>query len=205
MLRREDMLLEFMDRRLQQQWNLLGRTVGDAFLSTRFTGDIPYPSLTIEGTFFGHTVRQTIRLGAKRMRFGGKRWFFVCPATGRPCYKLILPPGGKAFASNKAWGLPHRSQRQDAITRARTAIAKLSRRSAALPKHTRSQARKRLQERLERHEAFLDRVEVHCASDLTYGRRISLRRAARLATVQRHPRDPLEYRTSEQIIGEHLW
>lgn len=179
MLRRKDMLLDFMDHRLQRQWHLLGRTVGDVFVTTQFTGDIPYPLLTIEGTCFGKPIKQTVRLASKKMRFGGKRWYFVCPATGRSCYKLILPPGGKAFASIKAWGLAYRSQNIDAIARANRAIAALRRRSEALPKRTRHPTRKRLQERLERHEVFLDRVEEQCAWDLSHGRRISFRRSVR--------------------------
>jgi hypothetical protein len=44
--------------------------------------------------------------------FGGRRWFFICPRTGRNATKLHLPPGADAFASRKAYGLGYRSQRE---------------------------------------------------------------------------------------------
>ncbi len=45
MLRKNGMLLEFMDHRLQRRWQLGSSLVGDIFLTTVFTGDIAYPRL----------------------------------------------------------------------------------------------------------------------------------------------------------------
>jgi len=181
MLRQNGMLLESMDHRLQRRWQLGGNLVGDIFLTTTFTGDIAYPSLQIDGTCFGRPVMQTVQLVSRQMRFGGKRWYFVCPQTKRPCCRLVLPPGAKAFASVKGWGLPYRSQYDDAVTRATKAIGKLTARSKALPKYTRTGTRKAFQARIMAKNAFLDRVEGRYAEDLLRGRRVSLRRAVKFA------------------------
>ena len=181
MLRKNGMLLEFMDHRLQRRWQLGSGLVGEVFLTTVFIGDIAYPSVRIEGTCFGRSVVQSVRLVSRRMPFGGKRWYFVCPQTKRPCCKLILPPGATAFASVKGWGLLYRSQHDDVLTRAQKAIAALSRRSKGLPKYTRASTRDALQARIRAKEAFLDRVAEGVAGDLADGQRVSLRRACRTA------------------------
>ncbi|WP_353209746.1 hypothetical protein [Sphingorhabdus sp.] len=183
MLRQNGMLLEFMDHRLQRRWQLGSNLVGDIFLTTTFTGDIVYPSLQIDGTCFGQPVMQTVQLVSRRMRFGGNRWYFVCPHTKRLCCKLILPPGAKAFASVKGWGLSYRSQYDDAVMRAQKAIGKLTARSIALPKYTRTGTREAFQARITAKNAFLDRVEERYAEDLLRGRRVSLRRAVKFAQM----------------------
>ena len=179
MMRKNGMLLEFMDHRLQRRWQLGSNLVGDIFLTTTFTGDIAYPSLQIDGICFGQPITQTVQLVSRRMRFGGNRWYFVCPQTKRLCCKLILPSGAKAFASVKGWGLPYRSQYDDAVTRAQKAIGKLTARSKALPKYTRTGTRKAFQARIMAKNAFLDRVEERYAEDLLRGRRVSLRRTVK--------------------------
>jgi hypothetical protein len=183
MLRNNGMLMDFMDHRLQRRWQLGGNLVGDIFLTTTFTGDIAYPSLQIDGTCFGQPIMQTVQLLARRMRFGGKRWYFVCPQTKRACCKLTLPPGAKAFASVKGWGLSYRSQYDDAVTRAQKIIGKLTARSEGLSKYTRIDTRNALQERLCAKEKFLYRVEQQCARDLFVGNRMSVRRACRVAVA----------------------
>ncbi len=181
MLRKSGMLLEFMDHRLQRRWQLDGKLIGDIFLSTTFTGDIPYPSLRIEGACFGRPVMQSVPLISRRMRFGGKRWHFMCPSTKRPCCKIILPPGGHSFASVKGWGLSYRSQYDNAVTRSTKAIEALTARSEALSKFTRTRTREALQERIQAKNEFLDRFERRYVEDLYEGRRASLRRAAKMA------------------------
>ena len=183
MLRKNGMLMDFMDHRLQRRWQLGGNLVGDIFLTTTFTDDIAYPSLQIDGTCFGQPIMQTVQLVARRMRFGGKRWYFVCPQTKRPCCKLILPPDTKAFASVKGWGLSYRSQYDDAVTRAQKAIGALRERSKSLSKYTRTGTREAFQARIMAKEEFLCRVEQQCARDLFVGNRMSVRRACRMAAA----------------------
>jgi len=185
MLREADMFIEFMSHRLQRQWRLGGSIVGDLFLSTTFRGAAGHPTLYIEGNCFGRRIKQTVRLASKPMRFGGKRWHFVCPQTGRPCYKLVLPPSEHQFASVGGWGVGYRTQRVDAVTRAQLASRKLQRRLRALPKRARHHTIAGLAGRIAAKEGFLDRVVDICGNDLANGRRISARRAAKLAMVER--------------------
>ncbi|WP_144039908.1 hypothetical protein [Novosphingobium sp. TH158] len=56
--------------------------------------------------------KQTIRLTYTQPRFGGRRWWMVCPVRGNRIGKLYLPNGGDIFAGREAWGITYRSQRQ---------------------------------------------------------------------------------------------
>jgi hypothetical protein len=53
----------------------------------------------------------SIVLQAKPWRFGGKRWFFVCPNGSGLVLKLFLPNGAHRFAGRVAHGLAYRSER----------------------------------------------------------------------------------------------
>jgi hypothetical protein len=55
-------------------------------------------------------VEQRIALTWTRPTYGGRRWWMICPYSGRRVSKLHLPPGGDRFASRLTWGLPYRSQ-----------------------------------------------------------------------------------------------
>src|SRR6516164_5373485 len=67
----------------------------------------------------GDSIQQ-ITLVARPRHFGGRQWFFVCPATGRPATVLWMPPGASTFCSRQAWGrqVAYRSQFQNASDRA---------------------------------------------------------------------------------------
>lgn len=56
-------------------------------------------------------VEQVVRLVSTRPNFGGRRWWMVCPYSGRRVAKLYLPAGGDRFASRHAWKLGYQSQR----------------------------------------------------------------------------------------------
>jgi hypothetical protein len=58
----------------------------------------------------GEDVAYDIRLVAEPCRFGGLRWFAICPATWLKVSKLYLPPGAKRFLARKAWKLAYASQ-----------------------------------------------------------------------------------------------
>jgi hypothetical protein len=66
-------------------------------------------------------------------RFGGVRWGWICPATGRRVRKLYLPNGGTQFLSRGqgAYRLDYASQRQDRMDRAHSRSARLYRRLGA--------------------------------------------------------------------------
>ena len=61
-----------------------------------------------------------VTLETTRPNYGGRRWWFRCPATGRRIVKLHSPPGGDIFASRRAYGLAYPSQRERAYERALT-------------------------------------------------------------------------------------
>jgi hypothetical protein len=60
----------------------------------------------------------SIALTTTPQPFGGRRWWFVCPRTGRHVVRLHVPPGASVFACRAAHGLAHRSQRETASDRA---------------------------------------------------------------------------------------
>ncbi len=61
-----------------------------------------------------HLEGQSIRLVATPLRFGGCRWWFVCPHFGQRVMKLHLPYGARFFASRQAYRLGYAVQRQSA-------------------------------------------------------------------------------------------
>jgi hypothetical protein len=59
-----------------------------------------------------------IQLETTPQPFGGRRWWFLCPKTGRQAAKLYLPSGAFTFASRQAYRLAYRSQRESPHDRA---------------------------------------------------------------------------------------
>ena len=59
------------------------------------------------------------RLLTTTPHFGGTRWWFACPRTGRRVAKLYLPSGGRQFWSRQAYALAYQSQREQRHDRAR--------------------------------------------------------------------------------------
>jgi hypothetical protein len=68
---------------------------------------------------------QTIMLTSEACRFGGKRWFMLCPALGVRCLKLLLPNGASRFGSRRAYRLSYDSTRQDLISRRHRRLERL--------------------------------------------------------------------------------
>ncbi len=68
----------------------------------------------------GESKDYRIVLESTRPNYGGRRWWFRCPVTGRRVAKLHSPPGGDIFASRRAFGLAYRSQSERASERALT-------------------------------------------------------------------------------------
>ncbi|MCZ8181491.1 MAG: hypothetical protein O9322_00820 [Beijerinckiaceae bacterium] len=66
--------------------------------------------LRLSYTRDGEAVAYDLRLVAEPCRFGGMRWFAICPATRLKVSKLYLPPGAKRFLARKAWRLAYASQ-----------------------------------------------------------------------------------------------
>ena len=85
------------------------------------------------GTRDGAAGRITYRveLTTTRPRYGGERWWFVCPSSGRRAFKLYLPNGGRYFLSRAAYRLAYQVTREDTLSRhlrrAERVLAKLGR------------------------------------------------------------------------------
>ena len=59
--------------------------------------------------------------------YGGRRWWFLCPRTGRKVSKLFLPNGGWHFWSRQAYRLGYACQREDRFSRLQRRAARLNR------------------------------------------------------------------------------
>jgi hypothetical protein len=73
-------------------------------------------------------IECSVRLATSRPHFGGIRWWFVCPLSGRWVRKLHLCAGCDYFASRKALGLTYQVCREGIGPRAQRKAAKLWRR-----------------------------------------------------------------------------
>jgi hypothetical protein len=67
----------------------------------------------------------TVPLVSTPCRFGGRRWWVICPATRRRAVNLYLPNGGRRFLSRAAYGMAYQSQREAPAGRGWRAIRKV--------------------------------------------------------------------------------
>lgn len=76
----------------------------------------------LEGDF-----NERIILVARPRHFGGRQWYFMCPAMNRPVSVLWRPPGARQFCSRQAWGrqVAYRSQFNDWTNRAHLGKARV--------------------------------------------------------------------------------
>ena len=72
-----------------------------------------------------HSSDYWIQLETTPQPFGGRRWWFICPRTGRRAAKLYLPNGAFTFASRQAYQLAYVCQREPAHERASRRAFKL--------------------------------------------------------------------------------
>jgi hypothetical protein len=88
-----------------------------ASVGYKFDGAVDDKRLTLNYSANGQPVCQTISLVRSRPRFGGWRWWFLCPllqdrGERSPVRAIFLPPGQRYFGSRLAYGLNYRSQRE---------------------------------------------------------------------------------------------
>jgi hypothetical protein len=72
-------------------------------------------------------TRYRIALAWTPCRFGGGRWWFICPVRGRYVAKLYLPCGGGRFLSGRAYGLGYACQREEPRDRATRRLRRIDR------------------------------------------------------------------------------
>ena len=87
-------------------------------LMSKDLGGATAGSLSLSYPEIGFT--QEIHFTSRPRHFGGRQFFFQCPATGRRCYVLWKPPGAFRFACREAWGrqVAYASQFADPCDRA---------------------------------------------------------------------------------------
>lgn len=87
--------------------------------------------LTIRHAAFPHISRMvpaadySVSLEPRPWQFGGRRWFLLCPDTGRRVLKLYLPDGAVRFRSRHALGLGYQCQRADPIEEGHARLGRL--------------------------------------------------------------------------------
>jgi hypothetical protein len=74
----------------------------------------------------GRYVTTRVRPVRTVPRFGGYRWWFLCPRTACRSTKLFLPNGGQYFFSRRAYRLAYDSENEDSLDRLRRKAARLS-------------------------------------------------------------------------------
>src|SRR6516225_4360502 len=114
---------------------------------------------------------QQITLVSRPRHFGGRQWFFLCPATGRLATVLWKPPGASKFCSRQAWGrqVAYASQFLDRDSRAHYGQSRINSRLCSLgnfdpdecglppkPKWMRWKTYNRYEQKFDRYEAQLD-------------------------------------------------
>ena len=78
--------------------------------------------------FKSSSFDQWVTLVARPRHFGGKQWYFMCPATSRLASVLWKPPGARQFCSRHAWGrrkVAYRSQFLSVYDRGHVGQAKI--------------------------------------------------------------------------------
>jgi len=114
---------------------------------------------------------QRITLVSRSRNFGGRQWFFLCPATGHLATVLWKPPGAARFCSRQAWGrqVAYASQFLDRDSRAHHGQSKINSRLCSIgrfdpedwnfppkPKWMRWKTYNRLEQKFDRYEDILD-------------------------------------------------
>jgi hypothetical protein len=127
---------------------------------------------------------QLINLTSRPRHFGGRQWYFICPATNRLATVLWKPNGSTRFCSRQTWGrqVAYRSQFLDRDNRAHQSKARINSRLCAIggfdpddwdlppkPKWMRWATYDRHAEQFDRYEAILDDGCAALVARLTRG------------------------------------
>lgn len=152
-LRRIGMFQRQAMNRHSRTWTRDGATLAHLTIGVDIDCFEPFPCLKISGVAYGKNIECLVQLESFPMRFGGERWYALCPKTGIRCTTLVLPPGTAHFASVKGWGTAYSSQRECATVRGCRMIDKMNDRLNNMSKYTRRPKRQKLIRELhDRHE-----------------------------------------------------
>ena len=113
-------------------------------------------------------VDQKVRLAFTEPNYGGRRWWMVCPYSGRLAGKLYLPNGGDRFASRKAWRLAYQSQRVAHRDRPFEKLFRLQRKLGCEQGWDSWIRRPKgmWHRTFERHLAEFERLDAHCGAEM---------------------------------------
>jgi hypothetical protein len=136
----------FLANRCERR-TLCGQIVADLLVSIDIHCLKSVPQITFRGMAFGRRIDQSLELVSRAQPFGGERWLAVCPVSGRSCSTLVLPPGGRQFASVRGSRVCYPSQREAPVFRAVRARDKAEERFTMLSKYARIPTRRRLAEK----------------------------------------------------------
>jgi hypothetical protein len=106
-------------------WVATGQETGSVNVSVNLSDPVS-GSVTVRFNLNGEPKVQTIDLVSVPMRYGGRRYYFVCPKHGRQCE--VLPMVGGVFASRQALRLTYQSQSSDRVDRLRERARRLEKR-----------------------------------------------------------------------------
>lgn len=100
-------------------WNSRGEQTGSASIETAINVEQGGGELIIRYALNGEPTLQRIALQAAPMRFGGHRFYAICPRNYNRCTVLVFSGRYKQFVSVKASGMLYGSQTEDALDRLR--------------------------------------------------------------------------------------
>ena len=106
-------------------WVATGHETGSVNVSVNLSDPVS-GSVTVRFNLNGEPKVQTIDIASVPMRFGGRRYYFICPRRGTRCE--VLPLAGGVFASRQALRLTYQSQSSDRVDRLRDRALKLEKR-----------------------------------------------------------------------------
>ena len=106
-------------------WAATGQESGSVSVTVNLSDPVS-GFLTVRFNLNGEPKVQTIDIASVPMRFGGRRYYFICPRRGTRCE--VLPVVGGVFASRQAQRLTYQSQSSDQIDRMRDRARRLEKR-----------------------------------------------------------------------------
>ena len=108
-----------------QRWTRAGEETGSVGVTVNLA-DPDAGFVVVRFSLNGDPRVQEIPLASRSMRYGGWRYYFLCPKHGRRCE--VMPLVGGVFASRQAQRLTYQSQSADQIDRMRDRAHRLEKR-----------------------------------------------------------------------------
>ena len=108
-----------------QRWTRAGEETGSVSVTVNLA-DPDAGFVVVRFSLNGDPRVQEIPLASRAMRYGGQRYYFLCPKHGRRCE--VMPLVGGVFASRQAQRLTYQSQSADQIDRMRNRAHRLEKR-----------------------------------------------------------------------------